>query len=353
MRTTRLVGIDLAYVISLLGTMAFSLFIVIGDRLIYLSHEHFFPFLDVFPALFLFLNGLTTTLTLRDRRISSSKLFSFTSKKGSILLIVGLLLTPVWGVNIFVCAGIFYMIAPFIVRYSTPILVVLGILIALAAIATLNFGVLTFVQFSTIELSGSGIKEFMGFFLYNGYFSILPWATFFLAGLVIGRSHLQIKSLIGPSNMIAFVLIFSGYFVQKLTANYYINREILAIEGNIFLLQHKMYLPGFILYTTGVCFLLTNLCIYVLTNLENKKYINLLNAISGAKYSIYTLHLLLGVITIKIFTSESFSNKYVLVFYILVNIYFSIWVILQWKKKVTDLGPIEWIMKRLSSSVRN
>jgi hypothetical protein len=353
MRTTRLVGIDLAYVISLLGTMAFGLFIVIGDRLIYLSHDHYFPFLDIFPALFLFLNGLTTTLTLRDRRISSTKLFSFTSKKGSILLIIGLLLSPLWPVNIFVCAGVFYMFAPFVARYSTPILVVLGVLIGLAAIATLNFGVLSFVKYSTIELSGSGIKDFLGFFLFNGYFSILPWAAFFLAGLVIGRSHLQMKSLLGPSNMIAFILIFSGYFLQKLTADYYINREILPVEGNIFLLNYKMYLPGFILYATGICFLFINLCIYALNNVENKKYMNLLNAISGAKYSIYTWHLVLGIITRKIFTSESFSNKYLLLAYILMNMYFSVWAILQWKKKVTDLGPIEWIMKRLSSSVRN
>jgi drug/metabolite transporter (DMT)-like permease len=153
--------------------------------------------------------------------------------------------------------------------------------------------------------------------------------------------------------MIAFILIFSGYFLQKLTADYYINREILPVEGNIFLLNYKMYLPGFILYATGICFLFINLCIYALNNVENKKYMNLLNAISGAKYSIYTWHLVLGIITRKIFTSESFSNKYLLLAYILMNMYFSVWAILQWKKKVTDLGPIEWIMKRLSSSVRN
>lgn len=353
MRTTRLLGIDLAYSLSLLGTIAFGLFFLIGDRLIYLSHEHYFPFLDVFPALFLFMNGLTTTLTLRDRRISSRKLFSFSGKKGSLLLLIGLVFCAIWPINIFFCCGICYMLAPSVVRYSTPILAVLAVLIGLFSIAALNYGVPAYVTFFGIELSGSGFRELIGFLFYNGYFSILPWTVFFIAGLIVGRSQLQTKSLLGPSNMIGFVLIVIGYLIQKFTANYYINRDIIGIEGNLFLLKMKLYLPAFIFYGTGVSMVLTNLCIYIMSKLENKRLTNFINAISGAKYSIYSAHLAIGLITLGIFNTESFGNKFVLLTYILFNIGLSIWLILQWKKKVTDLGPIEWIMKRLSSSVRN
>lgn len=353
MRTTRLLGIDLAYIISLLGTMALSLFMVVGDRLIYLNHEHYFPFLDIFPALFLFMNGLTTTLTLRDRRISSKKLFSFTGKKGSVLLLLGLAFSPFWPVNIFVCSGIAYMLAPYIVRYSTSILAVFGVIVGLFSIAALNYGVPSYVTYFGLELSGTGIKEFVGFLFYNGYLSILPWIVFFIAGLIVGRSQLQMKSILGPSNMIALAFILLGYLVQKYTANYYINREIIGIEGNIILLKLKIYLPAFLLHGIGISILITNLCIYFLSMLEKKKIINILNSISGAKYSIYTSHLIIGVLTMAILNAESFSNKYVLLSYIVINISLSVWLILQWKKRINDLGPIEWLMKRLSSSARS
>ncbi len=353
MKTSRLLGIDLSYVISLMATIAMSLFFVVGDRGNYLSHEHYFPFLDIFPAWFIFMNGLTTTLSLRDRRISSRKLFSFTSKKGSMLFLIGLVFCPVWAVNIFVCCGIFYMLAPQIVKYSTSILGVFAILLGLMSIALINLGVPTFVHFSTIELSGSGPKEFIGFFLFNGYFSVLPWAVFFIVGLMVGRSHLQMKSLIGPSNMISFILITAGVFLEKMTSGYYVNREITGIEGNIFLLQNKFFLPGFVVFACGVCILLTNLCIYVMKDLENRKSISLLNAISGSKYSIYVIHLLIGLFTTAIFTSESFKNRYVILVYIVIVCYACIWSVMAWKKRINELAPIEWMMKRLSGSVRN
>jgi hypothetical protein len=352
MKNSRLTGIDLAYALSVIGTMIAGFFFVVGDRDHYLSHEHYFPFIDIFPAWFVFMNGYTSSVTMRDRRISSRKLFSFTSRKGSILFLISLILCLVWNVNVFLVCGLCYMLAPFIFRYSNPILAVIAVVIAASSVALLNLGVPESVSFFTIELSGSGWREFIGFAFFNSYFSFLPWSVFFVLGLIVGRGNLHIRSLIGPTNLLSVMLMGSGFIVHKMFNGYYVVRDVIPIEGNFFLLQHKMYLPGFLLFAFGLSMLLTNVCVYALKGVENKRITDVINTISSMKYSIYTAHLVIGVLTVAIFTPASFKNKYILMLFVGIATFASVRAILFWKKKVNDLGPVEWIMKRLSGSVR-
>ncbi|MBL7941469.1 MAG: hypothetical protein JNM00_01800, partial [Flavobacteriales bacterium] len=121
-RSSRLTGIDLAYVISTLVCMAIGFFFVSGDRLHFLGHMHYFPLIDIFPAWFFFLNGMTLTLTMRDTKVSQRKLVSFNSKRGTVLLLIGLVFCLIWPMNIILLSGLLYIVAAYISRYSNALI---------------------------------------------------------------------------------------------------------------------------------------------------------------------------------------------------------------------------------------
>ncbi|MCC6601071.1 MAG: hypothetical protein IT223_10410, partial [Crocinitomicaceae bacterium] len=90
-KSSGLIGIDIAYLIALFGTMAGNCIFVLGGKGPYLTQMHFFLVFDIFPALFFFLNGMTVTLTMRDKKVSNRKLLAYLGKRGAVFFIVGLI----------------------------------------------------------------------------------------------------------------------------------------------------------------------------------------------------------------------------------------------------------------------
>ncbi|MBL0316453.1 MAG: hypothetical protein IPP69_11990 [Flavobacteriales bacterium] len=98
----RLVGIDVAYGLAVMGCIVYAFWFIMGDKVTsVLTQTRFSILMDIFPALFFFLNGFTVTLTMRDRRVSNRKLLSYLGKRGSVLFLIGLSCCVIWPMNIF------------------------------------------------------------------------------------------------------------------------------------------------------------------------------------------------------------------------------------------------------------
>lgn len=353
-RTThyaRLYGIDFAYVIATLTCVAISYFFVIGDRLGLLNHVHYFPFVDIFPAWFFFLNGMAITLSMRDNRTSQSKLISFNTKKGTILLLLGLLFAAVWPLDILVSCGVFYIIASYVARFNNVIIRLFAVFCTIASIGFISLAdIRTSVRYEGFGLEGSGMYDLVSFFLFNGYYSIFPWIVFFVAGILHGRGQVHVRGVLAPSNLIAVLWIIISFLVQYFCLSVYQNVDEL-MSGKIFPLHVKIFIPAFIVMGLGGCVLLTNTCIYVCQNFEKNKFVTWVQDVSSLKYSILLFHLVFGSIIVKGFNSSILTRWGILAF-TAIMVFFIVMLSKFWKRRINTLGPAEWLMKRLSGSTR-
>ncbi|MDZ4823860.1 MAG: hypothetical protein SH856_10415 [Flavobacteriales bacterium] len=350
-RSSRLFGIDLAYVIATLMCVAISYFFVVGDRLHFLNHVHYFPLVDIFPALFFFLNGMTITLSMRDNHTSQRKLIAFNTRKGTILLLLGLAFATLWSLNILVVCGVFYILASYVARFNTVILRVFVVFCAVMTIVLISFTeVHTSVRYQGFNLEGSGLYDLASFFLFNGYYSILPWIVFFLAGILHGRGQVHVRGMLSPNNLLAMLWILISFVVQYFCLTVYQDKEEL-FAGKYFPLHVKVFIPAFIVMGLGSCVLLTNSCVYLLQKLEKNRFTVWIQEISSLKYSILLIHLVLGVIVIKGFNTN-FHSRWSITAYSIAMVVLVVLLCRLWKKRVNTLGPAEWLMKRLSGSQR-
>jgi hypothetical protein len=350
-RSTGLLGIDIAYLIALIGTMFSTSFFILGQRLYMLNHEHYFVFFDFFPALFFFLNGLTVTLTMRDRRISSRRLLSYLSKRGSVLFLIGLVFIQVWPMNVFIASGLFYLCAPIFAQWNNVILRTLGVLSALLTIVLLNVDVTASVTFEGLNLSGAGFTDFFGFIFFNGYFSFLPWFTFFVAGMLFGRSSLHPRGYMPPISLAMVVGIGVSFLVEKFCVEIYGVRDQLN-ELSIPFIGSKLYLPAQLIFALCGCVLIVNLLLHAFRGDQPRVRVKALQDFSSSKYSVFFFHLFFSFLLLTISTGVFFSKKSVLLISCLILIAASLFVVNVWKRKLSSNAPVEWIIKRISGSTK-
>ena len=351
--SSRLTGIDLAYVIALLGTVAVSYLFVVGKKTGLLSHVHFFPLLDLFPALFLFLNGLTSSLMMRDAHISTRKVSAFLSKKGSILIVIGIALSPLWPLNIFIVCGLFYALAPTLTRLNTTILRVILVGVALLTISTISFTFIrTTVHYSVLKVSGSTMLDLVAFVFFNGYYSILPWGFFFLLGIIHGRGQVRVVGILQPSNILAIFWFLLAMGAQYFSLGFYQDREELYL-GKQFPLDNKLFIPSFLFFGMASNILITNACIYMMKDWPKNRFRTIIQDLSSVKYSMYFFHLFAGIITIRMFNLETFGGHWGVVIYLVLMTFFLAWFSLYWKRKINELGPIEYLIKKIAGSTKS
>lgn len=348
-RSSRLTGIDLAYVISTIMCLVIGFFFVSGNRMHFLGHLHYFPAVDIFPAWFFFLNGMTLTLTMRDSKVSQRKLISFNTKRGTVLALVGLVFCFIWPLNVVFIAGFFYMLAAYIARYSNAIIRLFSALCFVLAVGFLSFmEVRASVVFTGFSLEGSGLKDLVSFVFFNGYYSVFPWIIFFLAGIIHGRGHVQVRGMLAPSNLLYVVWILLSLLVQSFCHGVFQDKEELFV-GNYFPLNHKLFMPAFVVFGIGCCGLLSNACIYYLRKIEKGKFIQWIEETASLKWSMLTFQMILGAISISAF-NPVFKTKWGIAGFIVINVLLIVWFVRFWKRKINVLGPTEWLMKRISSN---
>jgi hypothetical protein len=350
--SNRLIGIDVAYTVALIGCVIYGFTFTIGDLVLSsLTHTKFGFILDCFPALFFFLNGFTVTLTMRDRRISSRKLLAYSGKRGSVLLITGLIFCAIWPMNLLLASGLMIMITPFVAQWNNILIRVIMLLSVVFGITMLYLDVPTSAIYMVPSLEGGEIYNGMGFLLFNGYFSPLPWMIFFFAGLIFGRSEIRPKGWLPPSSIIGFVMIIASYWINKFVQ--ILDTDALLLRRfDIRIFNIRLLFPAFCVYGVGVCLIVMNAFIYFFRNLTNTAFLRFVQTISSMKYSVILFYTIIGTVTILATNIEFFSKSVSLALYVLVASGLTFYLPFLWRKKVSEKGPMEFIIKRISGSAK-
>jgi hypothetical protein len=350
--TNRLIGIDVTYVIALIGCVVYGFSYTIGDLVQNsLTHTKFNVFFDVFPALFFFLNGFTVTLTMRDRRISSRKLLSYSGKRGSVMLLIGLIFCAIWPMNIFVASGMMFLIIPFVAQWNNVLIRVITLLTIVLGISLLFLDVPAHTTYTLPSLGGGEIYNGLGFLFFNGYYSLLPWIIFFFAGLIFGRTEVRPRGWLPPSSVLGLVLIASSFFVHRF-AKILDTDALILRRSDLFFMNIRLLFPAFCLYGIGVSIVLLNACIFFFRKLSSPKLLRFFQTISSMKYSVLLFHVLIGVITLAAANVEFFTKRIALFIYVVLASVLTFYLPFLWRKKVSEKGPMEYIIKRISGSAK-
>ncbi len=350
--TNRLIGIDVTYAFALIGCVIFGFTYTIGDLVqSSLTHTKFNVFFDVFPALFFFLNGFTVTLTMRDRRISNRKLLSYSGKRGSVLLLIGLLFCAVWPMNVFIASGMMFLIVPFVAQWNSILLRILTLLIVVLGVTLLFLDVPTHTVYSLPSIGGGEIYNGMGFLFFNGYYSLLPWGVFFMAGLIFGRSEIRPRGILPPSSLVGIVLIAFSFLINRY-AKALDTDALLLRRSDLFFVNIRLLFPAFCLYGIGVSIFLLNLFIFMFRKLQSTILLKFFQTISSMKYSVILFYSLIGFITISATNVEFFSKRAILLVYVILATTLTFYLPFLWRKKLTEQGPMEYLIKRISGSAK-
>lgn len=347
---SRLIGIDVSYAIAILGCIVYAYFFTMGDKVqSALSHSRFNVIMDCFPALFFFLNGFTVSLTMRDRRISSRKLLSYLGKRGSILLLIGLAFVVIWPMNILVASGLMYFAAPFVAQWNNVLLRIFTLLTVVFGITLLYVDVPTHTAYSLPTLEGGEIYNALGFVLFNGYYAVLPWFSFFFAGLLFGRAEIRPRGILPPSSILAVLMVIVSFFINRFAKK--LDTDITVLQrSDLFFLNIRLLFPAFIVYAIGISIIVLNMCIYAFRRVENKRFLRVVQTISSQKYSVIFWHTLVGTITLLATNVQFFSKKIALLVYVILAVSLTMYLTFFWRKHVSEQGPIEWMIKRTSGS---
>jgi hypothetical protein len=350
--SNRIFGVEVAYVIALFGMVFYIfLFTIGGKTLSLLTHEEYSLVLDFFPALFLFITGAALSITMRNNRISKRKLLAYQAKRGSVLFLIGLLMCAWWSMNIFIIVGVMMFLSQYITRLSDIALSVLLFMMISLGVIFLMLGVPHHIVYNLPQLSGSGWINLFGFIFFNGYFSILPWCTFFMAGLLFGRLKTSGLGILPPTSLVGVMMIIAALILDKYGKPFQELEYNIHASESVYLQLRVFYLP-FILYGIGLSIIVVNACQYFGKKFENRNMTKMVQSISAMKYSILFFQVILTSIIMGIANSPTFNNKLVLIVVAIFSSFIVFYLANLWRSKVNELGPVEFVVKRIAGSGR-
>lgn len=360
-------GIAISYLLAIVGTILANETFVLKQILevlksypsIRTTHEIYFIWFDFFPALFLFLNGYTMTLAFKSKKQSRRRLMGHYSRRGLVLFALGLLFIGFWPANILVISGVCFFISPFFIRWDSLVLQILLFSIVLLSTVLGNVEVPIFPSFSGIKIIDANAMDVVGFLFFNGYYSVLPWLSFFILGVIFGKAHVKVKGWLPPIALLGAGIMLAGILVQPFMNKLCGDIGELEVFSNK-LIGIRFHSFSFILFQSGLILMIVPAINYFAKKWNETnfgaKIIGLIDRFSSSKYTLYFFVCLQTGILWALINGggeariDWFRPVYILIPASLAMLVLSFLLVLWWKKKVTDKAPVEWLLKNISGS---
>ena len=360
-------GIAISYLLAIVGTILSNETFVLKDIIYVLkstppyrnTQEIYFIWFGFSPALFLFLNGYTMTLAFKSKKQSSSRLMGHYSRRGLVLLALGLLFVGFWPANILIIAGICFFVSPLFIRWDAVMLQILLFAIVLLSSVLGNIDIPIYPSFAGFKLQDVSAINIVGFLFFNGYYSVFPWISFFILGIVFGKSRVKVRGWFPPIAVFGAVMTIAGIVVQPFLNNMFGNiGELNVFSNNIMSIRFHSF--SFILFESGLVLMAVSAINYFgkkwNETISGAKIIGWIDRFSSSKYTLYFFVCLeTGILWSLVKGGNQariywFKSAYILIPTSLAMLAFSFLLVLWWKKKVTDKAPVEWLLKNISGS---
>ena len=181
MKAPRIAGLDMANALALPGLILTSFVLVLTDvftKTMVIEHD---IIRDVWGCLFLFVSGMLVTITMHGARKRSRSKKKYFMRKGVVFLVLGLLFSLIWPVNLLIVLGIMFLAAPYFALLNSNILKSLMVLVFLAAVFMNQFGDISLrpTHLSVELVNPSTLLNYLSNIGINGYYALIPWSGFF------------------------------------------------------------------------------------------------------------------------------------------------------------------------------
>jgi hypothetical protein len=276
-----------------------------------------------------------------------------------VLFTIGILFVGFWPANILIIAGICFFVSPFFIRWDVVVLQILLFAVVLMSTVLGNLEIPIYPSFSGIGIADANAMHILGFLFFNGYYSVLPWISFFILGIIFGKSYSKVRGWFPPNSALGLVLLLAGVFTQPFLNN--LNGEIAPLDVfSINIFGARFHSFSFFLFESGAIFILVNAVNYFSKKWNETvfgaKAIHVMDKFSSSKYTLYLFVLLQTALMWSVMKGGNqvkihwFRPIFILVPTSLAMLAASFFLVLWWKKKVTDKAPVEWLLKNISGS---
>lgn len=357
--TQRLIGIDVARALAIIGMIIVNFKMVFGAK----GANWLQTFISIFDgkaaATFVVLAGvgiafMTNKAIKNNDDVALRKSRTKIIKRAILLFIIGLSYLFIWPADILHFYGIYMLLTLAFIKSSPTRILIIGILfillypllmICFSYDANWNFKTFEYLDFWTVN----------GFFrnlFYNGFHPVIPWVSFMLIGLWFGRQDLNNSTFIKKTIGISFgiFLLFKSLSVLFITLLSNGDPSTTIEFSLIFGTSPMPPLPIYMLSGSSFAIFIISLCIFVSKKFKNHFIIKSLSKTGQLALSFYVAHVIIGMGLIELLGSELLGN-YTLEFSVVYALIFSLGCILFavfWLKYKT-VGPLEWVMKKLTS----
>lgn len=354
----RIIGIDVARAIAVVGMIIVNFRIVLG--------EHGEGFLKTFShlfdgkaaATFVVLAGIGLAFMTKSASHGEDKgkLKSIRIKiikRAIFLFVFGLSYIWIWPADILHFYGIYMLLVLLFINRSLnqillgtiALIVFYPVLMILIDYGTgWNFEALTYIDLWTP-------KGFFRNLFYNGFHPVIPWAAFMLFGLWYGRQDLYDtvflkKSLWVSLGVFVFIQALSFGLIQVLSeGNPNAVEELVPILGT----SPMPPLPIYMINGISISVVVISACILLAKRYEKNWLIGTLNKTGRLALTVYVAHVVMGMGIMEEFGqlelgeySIEFSMIYALIFSLLCILFAQIWL------RYNKTGPLEWVMRKLT-----
>lgn len=356
--TNRIVGVDVARALAIMGMIIVNFKIAFGDK----GNEVYKLFASIFEgkaaATFVVLAGvgiafMSNNAVKNKDKIKLKNTRIKIAKRAIFLFVIGLLYTPIWIADILHFYGIYMLLTLFLISSSRKLIFNLGLLLILVyPLLMLLWNYNTGWNFETFVYSDFwSVSGFFRNLFYNGFHPVIPWTTFMLLGLWFGKQDLSNERFIKKSILVSISVFIIMLAISKVLITVFSEgNQATLLELNQVLGTSPMPpLPIYMISGSSIAIFIISMSILIAKKYENNFIIVALTKTGQLALTFYVAHVIIGMGIVEYINPEK-MGKYSIEFSIIYALIFSMFCVLFaviWTK-YKKTGPLEWVMRKIT-----
>lgn len=292
MKPERSAAIHASLAIALIVMVVFAFSSVLSDEFRLTSRHYNNWIVDGFGGLFLFLCGMHEMLFMK-KGLKSGKFTLYCQRKGLLFAAAGFFLAIWFPVHLFIILGLLYFVTPWLTKLGSGTLILAASVIVAVSFKFYSLNWSEYVQPVSAVNRGDFIPKSITFVLFRSYYGFIPWAAYFLVGLVFGKINFTKKR-----NLRTITSWSIGLFVLALILDpqidkfyQYAPRELESTFWPFGWFQH-----GALFTVAGICLC----CLYVpyvtllMQKIKDTPPVKILTRVGRMKFTFYGAAVILG-----------------------------------------------------------
>lgn len=354
----RVIGFDLARALAIFGMVIVNFKIAMNAET---GNALLMSFAGVFEgrasALFVILAGIGVTFITNKARSSSDRSFILKTrllivKRGALLIVVGLVFTPIWEADILHFYGFYFLIAAAIFTVNDKTLLCLSALIMVLFPALMllfnydqnwNWETLTYENIWSVD----GMIRHI---LFNGFHPVFPWSAFLFFGMWLGRLDLS-------QVFLRRKLFFGSVIILLITeGSFYLIRAIIGADGTLGMTSEEVALlfstsiipplPQYIISAGSSAVITLVTCLSISERYSKSSIIQRLSQTGKMSLTLYIAHVIIGMGVLESLGMLENQTINVSLFNALVFCVFGIIFSVTWIR-FFNIGPLEWLFRKI------